>query len=246
MFNILFSTGKAYKISDGEKESFVPIGWINGKFSKGDSFDVSDIKPKFEKRLLKSFENDVNKTAESYINIEFCKIVKESEKAILLSLKAFDGIETKEHEIWFPKFATKVINNVVQIKDKFWNEKIDELKNKHGNVEIFENRKIYENTYGIIVSFTEYVSDQSVNRMIFFPKSISVLKKSSLLVKKWLYDKKIQETIESIATNNFRASTISPEISATTIFEIINCNSEIENYNLEKLIQQLNIELEMA
>jgi hypothetical protein len=86
-------------------------------------------------------------------------------------------------------------------------------------IKILGGASDYDKSYGIRFSVYEVISEQSVSRTIFFPKSV-VLEKGQhyLIVPKWIYDKKMDEVLDGLANNTFKRNTFQVELDTEEVW----------------------------
>jgi hypothetical protein len=144
--------------------------------------------------------------------LEVKKVERETEKAINATV-IYDGDELT---IWLPKSSAKIVGDNVEVKEAFWRHKEAEIlsdRRNKGRVKIFASHKEFEKSIGINVTIYECVSEQSIRRMMFFPKSlVSELNENSFVVPAWIFFKNEQKLKEDNASMNFSASTFEVEI----------------------------------
>jgi|GEM_PF-4260704 len=126
-------------------------------------------------------------------NLEVKKLVKETEKALNLSVTYNDG----EVVVWFPKSAVKLNENMVEVADWFWTKKEKELEERF--VVLSGDIKDFEKSYGLSVEVENEYMDRNMTKMMFFPKSMVVLNEdNSITVPSWLYEEKEIELLSPL------------------------------------------------
>jgi hypothetical protein len=145
-------------------------------------------------------------------NLELKKLEKETEKAINVTVVYNDS----EVTIWLPKSSANIVDNFVEVKEKFWMHKEIEIINNQrnkGSVRLIGSIKEFDKSFGINVNIYECISEQSIHRMMFFPKSqVTEVADNSFVVPAWLFYKKEEELKEDNQTNSFHASTFEVEV----------------------------------
>jgi hypothetical protein len=205
----------ALLITDGQKTA-----WIKGNWKREDG----SFTPAALKALNNSSDTLARHKGEEFEKVEVCQLVRETEKANLYKVKLigeYTKIE-KYEEFWVPKSKLKTENGVLYIESKFWEQKEKEINSKSDDVLFMPNNySESEKAYYIGVSIYEVISEQSVRRRMFFPKSVAKVVNDYLLVPMWLWMKKVEETKESAEQGSFRANN----------FELEH-NGEVENYEI--------------
>lgn len=211
---ILKTTAKgAMLITDGNK-----IVWImpkmkrmDGTFTKGayDALEKSD----------KTLQQNVEETKD--IILDFCQIVRETEKAILVKMRlSFVQIQKeRDIDVWFPKSKAKIIAGKLSVNSFFWKEKKAEVlgREKYYAFNAFDT---YDNSYGVNAVTEELHTDQERRSKLLFPKSVSFLIDGILYVPAWIVEKRKEEKEDSMHTGAYRyVSTIHTHLN--TNYEII-------------------------
>ena len=179
-------------VTDGEKKT-----WIMPRQRRADG----TYTPGVYKALKESkFYNENSKKAEKY---PFIKIVKETALAYLIKFKVcFKQADfSKEIEFWLPKSA-------IVIKDNFVTPKNNMLENKINAIELYGfNTALLKQTkkaWGIPVTTEEYASDQAINGMIFFPKSMAIENNDSVFIDVDFIKEKLEEKTDYHRTGGFQ------------------------------------------
>lgn len=139
-------------------------------------------------------------------------LIKETEKAMLISFVAPEvGSEIK---FWLPKSKAKLEFGDLSLSEEIYQEKIIEYRMTNAkNIKLFVRTKEFEKSFGFYVQVYEYVSEQSISRSVYIPKSVIVERTENYIVLPiWLWNKKKEEIIDSCVSNSFRAGTLSLEI----------------------------------
>jgi hypothetical protein len=227
-YKIVGRTEKAFKIQNKEgRQAFIPRGWV---LSMDSEDSITEIKKQFVKRTASSFDKYQERKESEYVDISICEVVEDREKSLKVKIKLYNGIEDVYQEIFLPKFATRNDNGVWKVKQDIWAEKYSELKAKFGMARFKGVPSEAENSYYVDVSIYEYMSEQSVSRRIFVPKSQVKSIDGKYYFPLWLRAKKETEAMESAATGSFKADWFSIESEwAIEEFEILPCNIGADN-----------------
>lgn len=154
--------------------------------------------------------------------LDFIKLEKETEKAINVTIIYND----EDITIWLPKSSATINGNFVEVKNKFWSHKELEIESEirsRGHIVLSGSIKEFDKSFGISVRIYECVSEQTISRLMFFPKSqITDVQHSadgkngyfsgSITVPAWLFAKKEEEMIEDNSDGSFHANTFEVEI----------------------------------
>lgn len=124
---------------------------------------------------------------ENSIKITDFKIVKETEKAILL--------EIENKTFWFPKSKISVNADSIEIEKTIY----DEITNKEvveKQVQVFLKVEDYtEKVYKLILPIEK--GTYKTEKFVFIPKSkVKELKDDSVIFPKWIWEKSINEVLE--------------------------------------------------
>lgn len=124
---------------------------------------------------------------ENSIKITDFKIVKETEKAILL--------EIENKTFWFPKSKISVNADSIEIEKTIY----DEITNKEvveKQVQVFLKVEDYsEKVYKLILPIEK--GTYKAEKFVFIPKSkVKELKDDSVIFPKWIWEKSINEVLE--------------------------------------------------
>lgn len=229
---VLKTSSKGAKlITDGNK-----VAWIMPRMTREDgSFTDGALK------ALKESTDTLNRyQGNEFSYIDFCEIARETDKAILVKAKVkIDEIEKiEEVEFWITKSKASIVENKLKVEESFLEMKINEISEKNRYIKMNESFSEHENSYKVNTTLYEYLSEQSVSRSIFFPKSVCFLTNDNkLVVPLWLFNKKKEDLLDSVG-DNFRPAT-SVEIEYDVLgSHIVPCRENENNYLIEKDVEK--------
>lgn len=180
----------AMLITDGNK-----VAWIMPKMKRADG---TFTKGAYEALVKSDKTFEENTQDQKDIVLDFCQIVRETEKAILVKLRlAFVQIDLeKDVDAWFPKSKAKTIDGKLSVNSFFWKEKKAEVvgKEKYYSFTVFDE---YDKSYGVNVVTEEIHTDQERRAKIFFPKSVCFISDKTLFAPSWIVTKNIEEKADS-------------------------------------------------
>lgn len=144
--------------------------------------------------------------------LDLIKLERETEKAINVTV-TYNGLSIT---LWLPKSSASIVNNEVLVMSRFWMYKeIEILKDirNTGSVRLIGKIKEYDKSFGVHVRIYECLSEQSISRIMFFPKSqVTEVTDSSFVVPSWLFSKKEEEIKEENSNRTFKSSTFEVEV----------------------------------
>lgn len=217
---ILHATDKAYRIEQKGKELWIPKSWVDNS----DGVKILTIKNKFNNKFIEAIEN-ASESKKPTITDKF-KIKKETDKAYLIgiNIKQASGTE-REIEEWFPKSkVNKEGNGDLKIDGAFLHTKEQEINEKYGEIKTsFSPSKTTDKAVGFDINVYENLSEQTIKRMMWFPKSM--VKESvggTYIIPKNIYEKAVKEIYDSVKTGGWSNS-------SNSVFEL----DGIENFNIE-------------
>lgn len=88
---------------------------------------------------------------------------------------------------------------------------------KENKVKILATFKDYDKSVGVRCSIYECMSEQSISRVMFFPKSMIEIVEGGIILPQWLFNKKKQELFEENASNSFKPSTFELELDVIAV-----------------------------
>lgn len=152
------------------------------------------------------------------MTVEKVELVKSTAKAICVKFYAVEL--KKEITCWLPNQRAKLDGSTLTVTEAMYLEKIDEVRNREQaaadakkDVFVIGNFKEYEKSFGMRVSVYEYMSEQTVSRMMFIPKKLIIsIRENGIVVPQWFFKKKIEEIKEEAATGSFKASWMTVEV----------------------------------
>lgn len=147
---------------------------------------------------------------ENSIKITDFKIVKETEKAILL--------EIENKTFWFPKSKINVSDNSIEMEKTFFDD-TTKKEVKEAQVQVFLLPEDYsEKVYKLNVPIEK--GTYKTEKFVFVPKSkVTEIKSDSVIFPKWIWDKSLEEILnkeveyynktyeEQITTNDYDINT---------------------------------------
>ena len=147
---------------------------------------------------------------ENSIKITDFKIVKETEKAILL--------EIENKTFWFPKSKINVSDDSIEMEKTFFDD-TTKKEVKEAQVQVFLLPEDYsEKVYKLNVPIEK--GTYKTEKFVFVPKSkVTELKSDSVIFPKWIWDKSLEEILnkeveyynktyeEQITTNDYDINT---------------------------------------
>ena len=147
---------------------------------------------------------------ENSIKITDFKIVKETEKAILL--------EIENKTFWFPKSKINVSDDSIEMEKTFFDD-TTKKEVKEAQVQVFLLPEDYsEKVYKLNVPIEK--GTYKTEKFIFVPKSkVTEIKSDSVIFPKWIWDKSLEEILnqeveyynktyeEQITTNDYEINT---------------------------------------
>ena len=147
---------------------------------------------------------------ENSIKITDFKIVKETEKAILL--------EIENKTFWFPKSKINVSDDSIEMEKTFFDD-TTKKEVKEAQVQVFLLPEDYsEKVYKLNVPIEK--GTYKTEKFVFVPKSkITEIKSDSVIFPKWIWDKSLEEILnkeveyynktyeEQITTNDYDINT---------------------------------------
>lgn len=151
---------------------------------------------------------------------------RETEKAIHVTM-IVEGLG--EVTTWLPKSNTTIADGELTVKPAFWRHKAAELAatarqaeqhaQDQGEVLVTgADVQEYANSYGILVTVYECMSEQSRRCRMFLPKSRAVRTADGVRTFGWMLRKAVERVKEQFETGNFRASSM--EVSGFTVQSI--------------------------
>lgn len=157
-----------------------------------------------------------------FVNLKFCSKVGESDKAIQFCMMGdvLGGCidDDKEIKFWLPKSVVKIDDDAFLAPKYFWAEKVKELLNIYGCIELngFIKSSVKENSIGIMFQVSEHMSEQLVTRWVWFPKNqvinyVPDAEESIILVKRWLWEDKKNDVLASLPVQFRRFAKINVE-----------------------------------
>ena len=147
---------------------------------------------------------------ENSIKITDFKIVKETEKAILL--------EIENKTFWFPKSKINVSDDSIEMEKTFFDD-TTKKEVKEAQVQVFllpedYSEKVYK--LNVLIEKGTYKTE----KFVFVPKSkVTEIKSDSVIFPKWIWDKSLEEILnkeveyynktyeEQITTNDYDINT---------------------------------------
>lgn len=147
---------------------------------------------------------------ENSIKITDFKIVKETEKAILL--------EIENKTFWFPKSKINVSDDSIEMEKTFFDD-TTKKEVKEAQVQVFLLPEDYsEKVYKLNVPIE--IGTYKTEKFVFVPKSkVTEIKSDSVIFPKWIWDKSLEEILnkeveyynktyeEQITTNDYDINT---------------------------------------
>ncbi len=147
---------------------------------------------------------------ENSIKITDFKIVKETEKAILL--------EIENKTFWFPKSKINVSDDSIEMEKTFFDD-TTKKEVKEAQVQVFLLPEDYsEKVYKLNVPIEK--GTYKTEKFVFVPKSkVTEIKSDSVIFPKWIWDKSLEEILnkeveyynktyeEQITTNDYDINT---------------------------------------
>ena len=147
---------------------------------------------------------------EKSIKITDFKIVKETEKAILL--------EIENKTFWFPKSKINVSDDSIEMEKTFFDD-TTKKEVKEAQVQVFLLPEDYsEKVYKLNVPIEK--GTYKTEKFVFVPKSkVTEIKSDSVIFPKWIWDKSLEEILnkeveyynktyeEQITTNDYDINT---------------------------------------
>lgn len=147
---------------------------------------------------------------ENSIKITDFKIVKETEKAILL--------EIENKTFWFPKSKINVSDDSIEMEKTFFDD-TTKKEVKEAQVQVFLLPEDYsEKVYKLNVPIEK--GTYKTEKFVFVPKSkVTEIKSDSVIFPKWIWDKSLEEILnkeveyynktyeEQITTNDYVINT---------------------------------------
>lgn len=214
----------AMLITDGDK-----VAWIMPKMKRADGTFTKGAYEALTKSE-KTLEENVQDAKD--VVLDFCQIVRETDKAILVKLRlSFIALDLeKDVDAWFPKSRAKTIDGKLSVNSFFWKEKKAEVIGREKYYE-FKAFDTYDNSYGVNAVTEELHTDQERRSKLFFPKSVCYLVNDILYVPSWIVDKKKEEKEDSMKTGAYQyVSTIHTHLNTNYEViepEIVACTGEI-------------------
>ena len=216
---------KGYALSLLAKKHNIELNvqWIPGKDNPADEYTVSSGFKKWSDNDLSAVANliapekfEAQKLEPKQIieekvivgaEINFCEVVKETDKAINVKMRiGFEGsTKTKEVDVWIPKSLSEIKDGKLIVDAKFWENKEKEITDKEIFISINSGFTEYDKSYGVSVVTEEIHTNQELRGKIFFPKSMSeISSEGKLIVPKWLLNKKLEEAADEKRTGAYQ------------------------------------------
>ena len=145
--------------------------WVQNKWYNEDTGVLTPAGRKsYEEAKIKT-----EKKAEDKILVEnkSFKKVKETEHAVLIEGKANNGIEDVKVEFWVPITTIDETDKGIKVQKGMLKQKLDELTEKQGLVKSRTKPDVEtEKAIGYQIMVYENLSEQSVKRTLWFPRSV--------------------------------------------------------------------------